>query len=105
MLEAVLTGISLSLLNLIIAIIVIKISIRKQEWGKFIKIYGISAIVRFLLLIAAVYYFTAVIQFPKLAFILSLFISYIIFLAVEIFYLNSKKTFINFAPKKHNKAK
>lgn len=98
-------GILLNVFGFIYSIITIKHSLNKDEWDSFYTWYGTSSIIKYLLLLIGILVAILLFELDKTYFLLSFFISYIIFLIFEIIYLNKTKSFSKFATENKNKAK
>ncbi|MCX6154646.1 MAG: hypothetical protein NT007_10840 [Candidatus Kapabacteria bacterium] len=87
-LTAALAAITLNLLIFSISLVYLK-RIGKSDWEIFIKRLFTSVALRFIIVLATFYICIVFFNFPKLAFALTFFITYIIFLGMEVLILNS----------------
>lgn len=101
---SILMGILLSIIGFIGSMFSISKSKKKEDWNDFISTYfsinGIKAVFMIIMILISVEFNIV----KTLPFILSLFISYIFLLFIEILYLNSQKSLLILHRKKFNKA-
>lgn len=94
MLNAILIGVAISLVNAL-STIVIAIKADRFEFHKANKIIFGTMAARFALSICLVIFLIIVVKLPEIAFVLSFFISGFIFTLVEIFFLNYRSNLLN----------
>jgi hypothetical protein len=98
---AIISALAISLINALVAVIIIKIAMNK-EWTKFNKLIFGSMVSRYFIILILIWICFQIFDLDKLAFSLTFILSTFILLFLEILFLHYRSNFLNLQNKINN---